>query len=48
MHRWGATLLGIWLIGTGLISLLGLHFNGDRVVMAVVALVAGVLLLVRR
>jgi len=48
MHRWGATLLGIWLIGTGLMSLLGLHFQGDRVVMAALALVSGVLLLVRR
>jgi len=48
MHRWGATLLGIWLIGTSLMSLLGLHFQGDRAVMAVIALIAGVLLLARR
>lgn len=48
MHRWGATLLGIWLIGTGLMSLLGLHFQGDRVVMAVLALLSGALLLARR
>lgn len=48
MYRWGAALLGIWLIGKGLTSLLGLHFHGDRVVMAVLALISGVLLFVRR
>lgn len=48
MYRWGATLLGIWLIGRGLMSLLGLHFRGDHLVMAVLALVSGVLLLTRR
>ncbi|MEJ2433628.1 MAG: hypothetical protein P8Y53_10880 [Pseudolabrys sp.] len=48
MYRWGATLLGIWLIGGALMSLLGLHFRGDRLVLPLLALVSGVLLLARR
>lgn len=41
----GAVLLAVWLIFTGLIGLLSLSFNGIEVVMGVLALAAGVLLL---
>ena len=44
----GTLLLAIWLIAQGLISLIGLHFNGLPMIMAILALAAGVLLLLRR
>jgi len=40
--------LGIWLIATGLIALLDIHFRGMNILMAALALVAGVLAIVRR
>jgi hypothetical protein len=40
----GMLLLGVWLILTGLISLLSLSFNGLGTLMAVLALAAGVLI----
>ncbi len=48
MFRWGMFVLAIWLIVTALMSLLHLRFAGSAVVMPVLALVAGLLLLVRR
>jgi hypothetical protein len=44
----GWLLLGIWLILTGLISLLGLSFAGLGVLMAILAIAAGVLILLER
>jgi hypothetical protein len=44
----GTLLLAIWLIATGLITILHLSFTGMDIVMAVVAIAAGVLILIRR
>ncbi len=41
----GMLLLGIWLILTGLMPLLNLSFSGLSTVMALLALIAGVLVL---
>ena len=42
----GLKILGVWLILYGLIDLLGLSFAYDGLIMAVLALVAGVILLI--
>jgi hypothetical protein len=47
-NRLGMFLLAIWLIITGLLPLINLSFEGISVVMGVLALAAGVLLLLRR
>jgi len=44
----GMLLLGIWLALTGLIPLLNLSFSGLNMVMSLLALVAGILVLVGR
>ena len=44
----GLLLLAVWLILTGLISLLGLTFEGLGTLMALLALGAGVLILLQR
>jgi hypothetical protein len=44
----GFLLLGIWLIMTGLISVLSFTFAGLPLVMAVLAIAAGVLILLGR
>ena len=44
----GMLLLGLWLILSGLIPLLSLSFSGLGTLMAVLALAAGVLILVGR
>ena len=44
----GTMLLGIWLILTGLTHLVDFHFSGLGTIMAVLALVAGVLLVMGR
>lgn len=44
----GTLLLGIWLIITGLIPLLNFSFNGLGTIMAILAIVAGLLLIVGR
>lgn len=44
----GMLLLGIWLIATGLISLLNLSFSGLGPIMAIVAVAAGALTIVGR
>lgn len=44
----GMLLLGVWLIATGLIPLLNLGFSGLGTVMAILAVAAGVLILVGR
>ena len=44
----GMLLLAIWLILTGLIPLLNLRFSGLEMVMAILAIAAGVLIVVGR
>jgi hypothetical protein len=44
----GMSLLGIWLVLTGLIQLVHLHFSGLSLLMAVLALIAGLLVVVGR
>lgn len=44
----GMLLLAIWLILTGLIGLLGLSFHGLSILMGILAIAAGVILLIRR
>ena len=44
----GMLLLAVWLILTGLVPLLGLSFSGLGTVMAILAVAAGVLILVGR
>jgi hypothetical protein len=44
----GMFLLSIWLIASGLITILNLSFIGKDIIMAVIAIAAGVLLLIRR
>jgi len=44
----GMLLLGIWLIVNGLISLLGLSFQGLPLLMGILALAAGILIVLRR
>lgn len=44
----GMLLLAIWLIVTGLVTLLGLSFAGLPVIMAILAIAAGVLILIGR
>jgi hypothetical protein len=44
----GMLLLGIWLVLTGLISLLQLSFAGLGMLMAILALAAGVMVLMGR
>ncbi len=45
MKKWGNILLGVWLIVTGLISLAGLSFSGSYTIQALLAVAAGVLLI---
>ena len=44
----GHLLLAIWLILTGLFGVIGLTFNGQGLVMGILALVAGLLILIGR
>lgn len=48
MKDMGLLVAGIWFVGTALITLFGLRFNGINVVMGALALVAGILLVLRR
>jgi hypothetical protein len=41
-------LLGIWLILTGLVALLHLSFSGEDIVLGLLALAAGVLIILER
>ena len=47
MPQWGMLLLAIWLIVSGLLALLQINFAYSGVVLPLLALVAGILLLVR-
>lgn len=40
--------LGIWLVLVGLVPLINIHFRGSNAVLEVLALVAGVLIIIRR
>ncbi len=44
----GSILLGIWLVVGGLLSLFHVHFAGSGVILAVLAVAAGVMVLVLR
>lgn len=44
----GMLLLAVWLIVTGLIPLLNLSFSGLGIIMAILAIAAGVLIIVGR
>ena len=46
--RWGAVVLGAWLIAWGALQLLQLHFQHSETLLAVGAIAAGVLLLLER
>ncbi len=46
-HNLGMLLLGIWLILTGLIPLLRLSFSGHSTLMAVLAIAAGALIVLK-
>ncbi len=46
-ERLGFILLAIWLILEGLITLLGLSFSGLNIIMGLLALVAGIIILLR-
>lgn len=48
MRNLGTLLLGIWLVATGLRSAVSLSFAYDTLVLGVLAIAAGVLLIVRR
>jgi len=48
MRALGNILLAVWLILEGLISLLNLSFSGSDLIMAILAIVAGVMLLLGR
>jgi len=45
MKMWANILLAVWLIATGLVSLLGLHFANSGTILAILAIAAGVLML---
>lgn len=45
-NTWGFKLLGILLLLEGLQKLFGLHFNGMGTVMGVLALLAGILIII--
>ena len=47
-ENWGFLLLAIWLILTGLSSLVSFSFQGFGLIMALLALAAGILILIGR
>lgn len=48
LSGWGIILLGIWLIAFGAMALLEISFKWDDKVMAILAIAAGVLILLDR
>jgi hypothetical protein len=48
MKNLGTLLLAAWLILWGLKSVIGLNFNYDYLVLGVLAIVAGIFLVIRR
>jgi hypothetical protein len=47
-NGWGTRLLAIWLIASGSLALLGAHFPQAGPILSVLAIAAGVLILMRR
>ena len=47
-RKLGMILLGIWLILSGLIAILNLSFTGLSIIMGILAIAAGILLLLER
>jgi hypothetical protein len=47
-RNWGMLLLAAWLILSGLITLLGLSFSGLGAVMGILAVAAGILIVIGR
>jgi hypothetical protein len=45
MKRWGTIVLSIWLILSGLLPLLNLSFTGSGILLALLAILAGILLI---
>jgi len=45
VNRWGARLAGGWFIFTGVIPLLDLHFLHMHTMMALLAIIAGILII---
>lgn len=45
MKTWVNVLLGIWLIMTGMVSLGGIRFSGSGIILAVIAVLTGILFL---
>jgi hypothetical protein len=48
IKKFGMMLLGAWLVMKGLIALLNLSFDGLNMLMALLALAAGILIIVNR
>lgn len=48
LSGWGVILLGVWLIATGLMVLLDIHFKWSSMVMSILAIAAGVLIILNR
>jgi hypothetical protein len=48
MKNVGTLLLGVWLVATGLKSVIRLNFDYDWLVLGILALVSGVLLILKR
>ncbi len=46
MKKWGTLLLAVWLVATGLVELTGFSFAGLGIVLSLLAIAAGVLLLI--
>jgi len=44
----GSIFLGVWLVAGGLVTLFHLHFAGSNVILAVLAVAAGVMVLITR
>jgi hypothetical protein len=48
-NRWGSLLLGAWLVAWGALALVPqLHFHGSEALLAVLAVAAGILILLER
>lgn len=48
IKSWGLTLLAVWLILTGIIPLLGISFPAMGTILALLAIAAGILILMNR
>lgn len=48
MKNIGMIVLAVWLIATGLRGVINLQFHNDALVFGIIAIIAGVLILMRR